>query len=67
MVGRAEGICVRTYVKTPTGGTAKVTSYTWPDAEQDREEHCGQHFPGTRTIVSSLHPKKEQSIHQRRH
>lgn len=66
MVGRAEGICVRTYVKTPTVGTSKVTSYAWPDAEQDREEHCGQHFPGTRMIVSSLDPKKEQSI-KRRH
>lgn len=49
-----ENICQNTY-----RGTLKVTSYAWPDAEQDREEHCGQHFPGTRMTVSSLHTKKE--------
>lgn len=38
--------------QTPAWGTAEVTWNTWPAAEQDPEEHWGQHFPGTRTTVS---------------
>lgn len=53
MVSKAVGRCARTRVTTPTRGTSKLTSYTWPAAEHDREEHCGQHFPGMRTTVSS--------------
>ena len=53
MVSKAAGRRVRTSVTAPTTGTSKLTSYTWPAAEQDRGEQCGQHFPGTRTTVSS--------------
>lgn len=48
------------------GQHAAVTSYTWPAVEQDLAEHWEQHFPGTRTTISSLTPREGQSI-KRKH
>lgn len=43
-------------------GTSKLTSYTWPAAEHDREEHCGQHFPG---CGLRFHPNTPERVHQK--
>lgn len=64
VAGGAEGRCVKTCIETPAWGTSKVTWYTRPAAEQGWGEHRGQHFPGTRTTVSSLIARKG-AIHQK--